>query len=595
MTGDWWQAMRQRLMLTAGTIAPAGVSPAQATELERQMLNQLVRGIWQIQLSSSLIGPALVLWLTLPHIGWWRAVLPALLLFGLNLERMLLLRRMERARRISDTQPQYWAQALTWRTFLSVSTILLWSLFVVQSGNDSLISQVLALLTILSAGAAAQYCSWPPAMWAAITPLLLGMGLALAWLGGVHHLTEAVFAVVLWLVLAAASLRFARTLHREALTRLRNEELVHELHQKHAQAEAAIAARTRFFAAANHDLRQPLQAMGLYLSVLRVDESEQETLARVHQCRSALDQMLETLLELSRMDSGQLRPVIQVFPLQPLLEQLAGMYEAMAGERGLQLRVRPSPCWVRSDPVLLERAVSNLLSNAIRYTRAGGILLGVRRAGAGVRLCVVDTGPGIAPELQDSVFEEFVQLDNPERDPARGHGLGLPTVQRIATVLGHALQLQSRPGHGSCFSLQLPLAEPEPLAATQHPARAQARLQGRALVVEDNLLARDALVQLLSSWGLETEAATHAEEALAAMRRSAFDVVLSDWRLPGPEDGLVVLQGARSLLPGLRLGALVTGEDTSVVEALDPEVLILRKPVRPLRLRALLTQHLSSK
>ena len=381
----------------------------------------------------------------------------------------------------------------------------------------------------------------------------------------------------------------ARTLQRMIALRHENSALVEELQSQAQALREANAAKSRFFAAASHDLRQPLQAMGLYLSVLQGDAP---TLARMGECMDALDRLLAQVMDLSRLDSGQTTAQLQPLALQPLLQRLADTYEAAARKKGLQLRVHPTTAWARSDPALLERVLANLLTNAIRYTDHGGVLLGVRRQSEGLRLCVVDTGIGIPPEAHEAVFEEFVQLNNTERNPERGHGLGLPTVRRIAALLGHPVSLRSCVGRGSVFALDLPAAQPGDAPAVQTPPITPGRLQGQVLVVEDNALARDALVLLLERWGLGVTAVHDAPQALQALQTTVFDVVLSDWRLPGEDDGLAVLRQARALQPGLKLAVLITGEDTQRLAEAPPDFPVLRKPVRPLRLRTLLARHL---
>ncbi|AVP56591.1 ATP-binding response regulator [Pulveribacter suum] len=588
-------AVRQRLMLTAEDTFAQVHDAAQRLRLERRMLDLLQGGMREVLVTSALVGPALVLWLTLPHIGVARALGPALALVLISLERVRFLRRMARERARRDDAPRRWARGLAWRVWLSGGVIALWCHFVIAIGTQELVSYLLALVTILAAGATAQFCSWPPVMWATISPLLLGMAVQLALSGAADHRVGAVFALFLWLVLGLAGLRFAQTLHNDMRTRLRNEDLLRELDRRRAQAEAAHMAKTRFFAAASHDLRQPLQALGLYLSVLEGRCDDVDTLARMDQCMGALDRLLAELLELSQLDAGQLECAPRPIALQPLLDRLASMYQAAARLKGLQLRVHPTAAWALSDPALLERALANLLANAIRYTSAGGVLLGVRAAGgADWRVCVFDTGIGIAQAEREAVFEEFVQLDNPERDPEQGSGLGLATVQRVAALLGHRTTLHSHVGRGSCFALQLPRAQPLADSQAGAPARAAitAPLHGRVLVVEDNAAARDALALLLRGWGLDVVTARDAAQAEEALAGPAPDAVLCDWRLPGPRDGLAVLREALRRHPALKLGALVTGENIETLRAQDAAFVLLRKPVRPLRLRALLASRL---
>lgn len=589
----------RRLMLTADDMVPQGISIQNRLYVERRMLNLLVQSMRQVLLTSIVIGPLLTAWLTWPHVGAARSALPMLALFALGAERVHLLRRMRRVRAEQDDQPRRWARALAKRAGLGSCIIATWFYFALASGDHALVSQMVALLTILSAGAAALFSSWPPVMWAVVSPMLLGMAAQLAVFGGADRLVEAVFCVVLWIVLVSASLRSARTLHKEALAVLNNRSLMRELNKRHARAEAATAAKLHFFAAANHDLRQPLQAMSMYLSMLESEASAQlrdaEAMARIRQCIVALDGTLESLLNFARMDSGQTQPELRTFALQPLFHHLETIHAPSAQEKKLQLRVRTTNAWVYSDPALLERALSNLLGNALRYTQSGGVLLAARKRGEHLRICVIDTGVGIPKTKREIIYEEFVQLDNPEHNSDLGYGLGLATVRRIASLLDLRLKLHSRVGHGSVFTLDVSSAEPDQAADT--PAtiqRPEHRLAGRVLVVEDNMLVQEALTQQLRQWGLDVTAVQDGATACTLMETIQFDVVLSDWRLAGDMDGLNVLQVAREQLPQLRLGALITGEDIQQLRQFDAQVPILRKPLRPLRLRALLAQSLKT-
>ncbi|WP_169457949.1 hybrid sensor histidine kinase/response regulator [Ottowia thiooxydans] len=586
-------------MLTADGMVPAGVDNDKRLQIERQMLDMLAGGMRQAMATSIIIGPLLTAWMTEPHIGTLKAVIPVLLLWAFGVERMFFLRRMARERALRDDAPRRWARGIGWRLGLGSLVVIVWFHFVVESENRILISQMLALFTIVTAGGAALFSSWPPVMWVVVSTQLLGIAVQLARFGDSERMVEAVFCVVLWLVLIFASLRSARILHKEALTRLHNEDLVRELHEKHAQAEAATAAKSRFLAAASHDLRQPLQAMGLYLSVLQPrigqrDNHDSDTLVHMQQCMTALDQILESLLDLSRMDFGQLTPTRQAIPLQALLDNLAGMYQVGARQRNLQLRVHPTNAWVNTDPALLERALSNLVSNALRYTLKGGVLLAARRRGEYVRLCVVDTGVGISESDQALIFEEFVQLNNPGRDSDPGHGLGLATVQRIADLLEHPITLRSRVGHGSSFMMDVPAAQPQDAPVTLPSSGVSTKLAGRILVVEDNPRVREALTGQLTDWGLQVDAASDGQAACELMALKVFDAVLSDWRLPGSMDGAAILREAKARIPGLKFSLLLTGEDTPVLQELQHEFTVLRKPLRPLRLRTLLARHLKS-
>lgn len=583
---------RRALIASAADMFPDVTDPAQRLGLLRQALDLLVAGM-RTSLAVTTVQLGLVAWLLLPYIGAAAAFGPALLLLT-NIERVAYLRRMVAARAAQDDAPQRWARGIVGRVLLSALLVVLWAHFVIRWGDETVIFYMLSLATILSAGAMTQFCIWPPAMWAHLVVVPPGIALNLVWLGGMPRVVAAAFFLLLALALSAAGARFARALHSDMSTRLRNQLLARELDEKRRQAEAANAAKSRFFAAASHDLRQPLQAMHLHLALLQHDHDDAAAMAGLGECMAALDRVLAQVLDLSRLDSGDMEPRPRAFAVRTLLQALADTYRGSARQKGLALRVHDTAAWARSDPLLLERALSNLVANAIRHTESGGILLGARPQGDQLRLEVTDTGIGIAPQDQALVFEEFVQLDNPQRDPDRGSGLSLATVRRIADRLGHPVSLRSRVGHGSRFAIELPRATPVPdaLADTAPITAGKTAMQGRVLLVEDAVQVRDALARLLSGWGLAVSLASNAEQALTAMDREHFDAVLSDWRLPGTPDGLAVLEAATRRLPRLKLALLITGEDLQQLHAAECGFPVLRKPVRPLRLRMLLASRL---
>ncbi|MFP8777860.1 hybrid sensor histidine kinase/response regulator [Hydrogenophaga sp. RWCD_12] len=359
------------------------------------------------------------------------------------------------------------------------------------------------------------------------------------------------------------------------------------------EAQEVREEKQRFFAAASHDLRQPLQALTLYHTVLAKGDTSPNVIERMGECIDALDRLLAGVLDIARLDAGKVVAGVEPIHLPELMLRVARMHDLALRDKGLRLRLHTQDEWVLSDPVLLERILSNLLSNAVRYTERGSILFAARRRGNFLLLQVFDTGIGIPDDRLDAVFGEFTQLHNPARDPSRGTGLGLATVQRLARLLDHPLSVRSAHGKGSCFSLSV--ARGEPPSATPAPARADASGASsvalppwRILVVEDNALVREALHAMLIGWGMKATTEINASDAIARLRHESFDAVLSDWRLPGDGDGLSVLRHARENT-STRLAALLTGDDVQEVPSDFP---VVSKPVRPLRLRALLTAHL---
>ncbi|MBY0430116.1 MAG: HAMP domain-containing histidine kinase, partial [Rhodospirillales bacterium] len=237
-----------------------------------------------------------------------------------------------------------------------------------------------------------------------------------------------------------------------------------ETESARSEAELANQAKSRFLAAASHDLRQPLQALHLFLDALSFRLTEPKNCQLVGKAIQALEggeSLLNALLDISTLEAGTVEPEVRDFRVWVLLDQLTQEFDSQALKKGLVLHMVPSSLMIRSDPVLLARIVRNLMSNALRHSRRGRILLGVRRIAGGARIEVWDTGPGIPPDKLQVIFEDFYQLDNPERDRTKGLGIGLSIVERTAHLLGHGVAVRSILGKGSMFAITVPLAAEE--------------------------------------------------------------------------------------------------------------------------------------
>lgn len=353
------------------------------------------------------------------------------------------------------------------------------------------------------------------------------------------------------------------------------------------EAENANTAKSKFLAAASHDLRQPIHAQGLFLDVLARTELsayQRELLSSVRAALNTSGDMLNTLLDFSRIEAGVVKPEIQSFLIQPLLNRIENEFAPQADAKGLLYRSRETPLAVQSDPMLVELILRNLVSNAIRYTEHGGVLVGCRRRGNRAVLEVWDTGIGIEPAHQQEVFREFHQLGNPERDSRKGLGLGLAISDGLARTLGHGLTLVSAPQRGSVFRLTLPNAVTALPAKGDNVARGNtATLKVHALVIDDDEAVRTGMLHLLRNWGCECSAAESIEEALAMAHTQAPDVVISDYRLREQRTGAEAIAALRALL-GNGLPALLITGDTSperLREAQASGIPLLHKPVSP--------------
>lgn len=375
-----------------------------------------------------------------------------------------------------------------------------------------------------------------------------------------------------------------------------------ELADRNARLEAAGQSRARFLAAASHDLRQPLYALTLFSSALRAGETDPAKLTRVlhiEECVASLDHLFSELLDLSRLETGAVHAAMADVRLDEVFDDVSRNFRMLAESRGLRLIVRKTDAWVRADRTMLTRILNNLVSNALRYTDEGGVLIGVRHQhDGGVRIDVWDTGHGIAREHQARVFEEFYQVSHEHAHPGerqRGLGLGLATVRKLAELLGCRIALASRPQRGTLVSLVLAAGSPSAQALAHDIPDLPLDVSGlRVLVVDDETSILEGLRALLVEWGCDIRAAEHEAAALEALADWAHapDLVISDLRLREGRSGVDVLRAvARHYRqdpqqPGFaRL--LVTGETRPdrIGEVAVSRIPVLFKPVSPQKLR----------
>lgn len=363
------------------------------------------------------------------------------------------------------------------------------------------------------------------------------------------------------------------------------------------QLAEANRAKSRFLAAASHDLRQPVHALGLFVAQLREvrDASAQERIIeKVEVSTAAVSELIEALLDISKLDAGTVESQPVEFALQPLLERVGQAFSFAARAKDLRLRVRPTPLRVHSDSLLLERILLNLTANAVRYTKEGGVVVGVRKRGTRARIEVWDTGLGISPEDQRHIFEEFYRVGDRRHETAQGLGLGLAIVQRLARLLGLEISMRSVPGAGSVFAIEVPLASGAFMSVVpMTKSRDATRFDGLAvLLVDDDASAREAAEGLLAQWGCRVLSASGGKEArdLLAAGAPKPAVIICDYRLGPSELGTHVVQAIRADL-GMNIPAVIISADssaTSLQEITAAGLHLLRKPLKAAQLRALL-------
>lgn len=359
------------------------------------------------------------------------------------------------------------------------------------------------------------------------------------------------------------------------------------------QAEAANAAKSKFLAAASHDIRQPVQSMMLLIEVLAqqlAGHPAHRLIEPLDKSLDALRMLLNGLLDISKLEAGVVDTRIEPVALGPLLDRLAGEYAIRAGEKGVDLRLVGTRAWALSDKAQLERILRNLLENALRYTAAGTILVGCRRRGGQLRIEVHDTGIGIPADQIEHIFTEFHQVGNPERDRSQGLGLGLAIVRRLARMLGHEVAVRSRLGRGSCFQVAMPAAPATAPATVAAPVGGRAGNGVTVLVIDDEAMLREGFRDLLESWGFSVVVAGSEEEAVAAIaaRDLSPGLILADYRLRGGETGIGAIARIRRVTGRHVPAVLVTGDTdpARIVEAERGDHRLLHKPVAPADLRA---------
>jgi len=384
-----------------------------------------------------------------------------------------------------------------------------------------------------------------------------------------------------------------------------------ELRQAKSDAEAANLGKTRFLAAASHDLLQPLNAARLFTSALAQQSHNRETRQLVENLDGSLkaaEELITAILDISRLDAGALEPTLTHFSLENLFQTLNTEFSILAQEKGLDFHSVNCRQVVYSDQTLLRRIMQNFLSNAVRYTASGRILMGARRAGRELRLEVWDTGVGIPESKLHEVFEEFKRIDNPKHSQVKGLGLGLAITDRMARILGHRLQVRSWPGQGTVFSITLPLGDPAQAQKPRPEQRGWIRSKGlngiRILVIDNEPKILEGMSALLLGWSCEVVTALSAEEAVALTLERDWvpDIVLADYHLGETETGIMAL---RQLAPlaGRAAGGeyftpaiVITADRTDAIrdEIAAAGAQLLTKPIRPAALRAMINKIIAS-
>jgi signal transduction histidine kinase/ActR/RegA family two-component response regulator len=476
---------------------------------------------------------------------------------------------------------------------------------------DMPIMQTLLIISIFGATAVAipLTAAHQPSFRIFAIPISLALTARILWQGDPLHLILGLLVFVELIANLAVGRRYHIMLGESLRARFENEALAERLARQNAEldqariaAEQASRAKTRFFAAASHDLRQPLHAIGLFVDLLtsRIRNSEDRRLVgNIETSVVALESLFDALLDISKVDAGAIRPTPAYFDPWALVERLSSDFEAEAGAKGLRLHLHSGTGsgFVHSDPLMVERILRNLIANAIRYTERGGVLVALRRRGARLNVEVWDTGIGIAADQQEAIFEEFFQVGNPERGQGKGLGLGLSIVRRLAELLDLPVSVRSQLGRGTRFRISLPLTDAaEPMPATG-PAELSADFSSRLiLIVDDDASVRDGMTAMLNNWGARVVAGAAAEEVEAAADGAGRpDMIICDYRLADGSRGANGVSVLRERfgrdIPAVVLAGASNPERLAEARARNYHLLL--KPVPPSKLRALINATLA--
>jgi signal transduction histidine kinase len=382
----------------------------------------------------------------------------------------------------------------------------------------------------------------------------------------------------------------------------RNEKLAENLSEKKEQAEEFAASRTRFLASASHDLRQPVQALNFFLSALQPQiktEKGKEILVKLENCTDGINELLSAILDISKLGAKTLIPKEEPYYLNDILDSLKQQFISQANEKGLILTFQHANQHVKTDAILLQRILSNLISNAITYTHKGEINISLTENEESISIHVSDTGTGLEDIEQTKIFEEFYQLDNPERDKNKGLGLGLSIVSKLCMLMDIPMELQSQKGSGSCFTIALPLCKPPAQITQLKKVAIHCNLHSKKiLIIEDELSIREALKELLQQWQCEVIITESEEDACKTLEDTAFipDMIIADYRLRNNKTGVEAANKVRAVLSQHELPTIIISGDTEPARLKEVALSgyeLLHKPVKPAQLRMLMQRKFS--
>lgn len=521
----------------------------------------------------------------------------------ISIFRFIMLKRYDRQER-DDKDVIWWGWFFVLTAFISGCTWGATPILFLQT--DNLVTMVFLLMTLtgILVGSSASLSNFAWSYYAFAIPTILPFAFILGTTEKSGFFILSLMLSVFLLLQIVIAIKNQKTLDKSIILRNEKAELVQQLQIKKEKAESASAAKTKFLAAASHDLRQPLHAMSLFLDILdkRNQDPEQAIIVdKIKKSSQSLEGLLESLLDISKLDAGVISINNKSFSIQGLFDILENEFNSIAKKKGLSIHFIPTSLCANSDSQIIEQILRNLISNAIRYTDHGKVLVGCRRSKNSVLLSVYDTGIGIEKKNTEVIFEEFHQLDNPGRDRSKGLGLGLSIVTRLADLLNIKLLMRSTPGKGSVFFIELPRCSTDQITQAEIVTlKSNTDLSDKTIIIiEDEEEIRDAIKLFLNEWGCKVLELTSIKDVKQKLQQSHKpDLILADYRLQNHETGVNVIHRIYDYYQDIEIPAVIITGDTAperIKEANASGYKLLHKPVSGGKLRALLNSILLSK
>ena len=520
-----------------------------------------------------------------------------------NIARVLVMARFRPQQMHVDALLK-WKPALIFNALLSGT---LWGLappLFIPGGPPGLVLLLCCVFISMSAGLIAPGLSIRTAVMSFTLPVVLSLCIVIFMLPDLTLSYLPPILSVYVIIVYFTSGHVERTVLESIKIRFEKESLLRALGEQKQEAERANLAKSKFLAAASHDLRQPLHALGLYLDTMQYElntDKQKEFSSKMETAIDALKDLFERLLDISKLDAGIIEPSLTDSRVGEIFERLEVRFSPLAKAKQLDIQFKHHDETFYSDQLLIERILDNLIGNAIRYTAKGSIRVQALTKDGYVEISVSDTGPGIPEHEQENIFNEFHQLHNPERDRTKGLGLGLSIVRRLCDLLNHKLELFSSVAEGTRFCLHVPASTADLIAAQPNETdRASWDIRNsRVMVIDDEVDIQDAMRQLLLKWGCEVSSVSSIGDALEKVQSGFIpDLIIADYRLRDSETGIAAIQAVSNIANHTIPGILITGDTAPerLQEASQSGFKLLHKPVNAGQLRMvanhLLMQHL---